>query len=561
MNARSTLLHALVAVLFFAPGIARSATERDSGDAPRTIQDPTRVVASPPVAPSLSPPVRSLVSRRRPETGKRGEINPIRNPGESRIDGGLTGTETTYRDALVALSRVPVGPSPPPLFTFEGLGTDGLTPPDTMGEVGPNHYVQMVNVSFRVFDKSGTPLTADTAFIDLFDGSGLTACATENDGDPVALYDPLADRWLLSQFAVSSGNRMCIAISTTADPTGTYWLYQFDMPDYPDYFKFGVWPDAYLMGTNTGFPNSYYAYAFDRVKMLAGAPASFQYSNGHPNFLLPADLDGATPPPTGAPGMFYTMFASGFPDHPPGADRLALYEFDLDWTTPANTTFTLAQEIRISDFNYTVCGFFVANCIPQPGTSQRIDSLSYWPMWRFAYRKLPNREALVGAFTVDTDGTDHAGIRWFELRRYDGDWNLHQEGTHAPDANHRFVGSIAMDQAGNLALGYSISSASQIHNIRYAVRLITDPLGTLRDEETLYASTGVHTGINRWGDYSSMNVDPADDCTFWYTNQYDSSNNTGFNWQTRVGVFRAQTCPVLQADDFESGTLSLWTVP
>ena len=408
----------------------------------------------------------------------------------------------------------------------------------------------MVNISFAIFDKTGTVVQADTPFTDLYTGSGLTACETENDGDPIVVYDSLADRWLLSQFAVSSGTRMCIAISQTPDPTGAYYLYQFDMPDFPDYFKFGVWEDAYYMGTNTGFPNQYYAYAFDRVNMLAGNPATFQYSNGHPNFLMPADLDGPTPAPTGAPGLFYTMLSDGYPDHPAGVDRLALYEFDVDWATPANTTFGLSQEIPISAYNYTVCGFFVGDCIPQPGTAQGLDSLSYWPMWRFGYRNLGSYQALVGNFTVDLDGSDKAAIRWFELRDSGPSWTLHQEGTHAPDGDHRWMASIAMDGSGNIALGYSTSSATTIPSIRYATRLATDPLGTLQAEATIIDSAGVHTGIHRWGDYSSINVDPTDECTFWYTNQYDVANNTGFDWHTRVGVFKIPECTGTLSDTF-----------
>ncbi len=505
--------------------------------------------ASAPVTPQLSRPVRDLPANGEEKFLNR-EINPMRNPGLFQDDLGLTGTDTHKQDPLAHLSQVNTSLTPGLLFSFEGLGTDGFAPPDTVGDVGPNHYVQMVNVSFRVFDKSGNPLTADTLFTALFAGSGLTACETENDGDPIVVYDEMADRWLLSQFAVTSGDRMCIAISTTPDPTSTFHLYQFNMPDFPDYFKFGVWPDAYYMGTNTGFPNQYYAYAFDRASMLAGAPATYQYSNGHANFLMPADLDGPNTPPAGTPGYFYTMFSDGYPNHPAGVDRIALYEFDVDWVTPANSTFVLAQEYPIAPYNYTVCGFFVGNCIPQLGTTQRLDSLSYWPMFRFAYRNLIGYEAMVGNFTVDLDGTDKAAIRWFEMQRQGGPWTLHQEGTYAPDGDHRFMGSIAMDGSGNIALGYSVSSATTIPSIRYATRLRSDPLGTLQAEATLFAGGGVQENIHRWGDYSAMSVDPADDCTFWYTNEYHDVNDNGFNWNTRVGVFRIPECTGSLFPDF-----------
>ncbi|MBK8985250.1 MAG: carboxypeptidase regulatory-like domain-containing protein [Chloroflexi bacterium] len=510
----------------------------------------TQVFTSEPVTPALSRPVREIEPQKQEQVLDR-EINPIRNPGLFMEDMGLPGSNTTKQDPLEALSWIDTGRTPNPIFTFEGLGTDGYTPPDTIGEVGPNHYVQMVNVSFAIFDKSGNVVQGDTPFNALFTGSGLTQCASQNDGDPIVVWDSLADRWLLSQFAVSSTpEHMCIAISQTPDPTGAYYLYQFAMPDFPDYFKFGVWPDAYYMGTNTGFPNQYYAYAFDRVRMLAGQPATFQYSNGHPNFMMPADLDGPTAPPAGSPGYFYTMLAEGYPNHPAGVDRLVLYEFDVDWVTPANSTFGIAQQIPIADYNYTVCGFFVGNCIPQPATAQRIDSLSYWPMWRFAYRNLGGYEAMVGNFTVDVDGTDRAAIRWFELQNQGAGWILHQEGTHAPDSDHRFMGSIAMDGSGNIALGYSVSSSTTRPSIRYATRLRTDPLGTLQAEASLYAGVGSQTGIHRWGDYSSINVDPTDECTFWYTNEYHDVDDAGFNWNTRIGVFRLPECTGTLGPDF-----------
>jgi subtilisin-like proprotein convertase family protein len=508
-----------------------------------------KVIASEPVTPQLSRPVRELPTNQNKLFLDR-EINPLRNPGLFQDDLGLTGTDTHKQDPLAAQS-VNNGRTPGLSFDFEGLGSDGYAPPDTVGDVGPNHYIQMVNVSFAIFDKSGNIVQGDTLFTDLFAGSGLTACETENDGDPIVVYDDLADRWLLSQFAISTGNRMCIAISTTPDPTGAYYLYQFTMPNFPDYFKFGVWPDAYYMGTNTGFPNQYYAYAFDRARMLNGLPATFQYSNGHANFLMPADLDGANAPPGGTPGYFYTMYSNGYPNHPAGVDRLALYEFDVDWATPANSTFALAQEHPIAPYNYTVCGFFVGNCIPQPGTAQGLDSLSYWPMFRFAYRNLIGYEAMVGNFTVDLDGTNKAAIRWFEMQRTGTNpWTLHQEGTYAPDSDHRWMGSIALDGSGHIALGYSVSSGTTIPAIRYATRLRTDPLGTLQAEQSLIEGGGVQTGINRWGDYSAMSVDPADDCTFWYTSEYHDINNAGFNWNTRVGVFRIPECTGSLGPDF-----------
>jgi hypothetical protein len=513
------------------------------------------VYASEPAEPKASPAVRDLA----PSTPK-GKPERLDRP---LVDVGLvdqTGTHTTKLDPLAGRG-VHADSTPLPLLTFDGLDDEGFTPPDPNGAVGPSHYVQMVNVSFTVYDKTGANLIGRIPFNALYSGSGLSDCENNNHGYPIVLYDRAADRWLLSQ-PVYTGNSMCIAISQTPDPMAAYWLYQFDLPDVPDYPKLGVWSDGYYLGTNTGFANSYYAYVLDRTSMLVGSPATFQFSNGHPNFLMPADVDGPTLPPPGSPGVFYTFLSDGYPNHPPGVDRLQIYEFDVDWVTPGNSTFTLTQEIPIAAFNYTVCGFFAGGCIPQPGTSQLLDTLSYWPMWRLAYRNFGTHEAMVSNFTVDLNGTDKAAIRWFELRKVAQDWTLYQEGTYAPDSDHRWMGSIAMDIAGNIALGYSVSSATTLHEIRYTIRQPGDPLGTLQAEATMYSSNGVHTGTHRWGDYTSMTVDPADDCTFWYTNQYDLLTNAGFSWETRIGTFKVPGCsagtPIFY-DGFESGDTTAWT--
>ena len=484
--------------------------------------------------PGLSPAVRDLPAVA-PDVYLEREIFPRSNPLLLSESMGQFDTSNRTPDPLAAVGLT-AGGVPAPTLSFDGATRStagGFSPPDTVGDVGPNHYVQMVNVVFTIFDKNGTVLAGPTPFNQLFAGQG-NICETQNDGDPIVVYDRLANRWLLSQFTWPSG--MCIAISTTPNPTGSYHLYRFNTPQFPDYFKFGVWPDAYYMSANEG---SYTAYAFDRTKMLNGQPATSQRITGGTNLYLPADLDGSTPPPAGAPNYFYTFKSSSFHG---GSDRLEIWEFAVDFNTPANTSFTLAQTIPVTPFNYTVCGFFNFNCIRQLGTSQRVDAVSEWPMWRLPYRNFGTHEAMVGNFAVNVSGSDVAGIRWFELRRTGGgNWMLHQEGTYAPDGHSRWMGSIAMDKAGNIALGYSVSSSTMYPSIRYTVRHADDPLGTLRPEVSLIEGTTFFSANNRWGDYSSMNVDPSDDCTFWYTNQYQSSGSTT-NWHTRVGAFVIPDC-------------------
>ena len=448
--------------------------------------------------------------------------------------------------------------TPPPLHAFGGIANvpGGPVPPDPIGDVGPNHYVQMVNTRFAVFGKNGNLLAGPAQINVLFAGLGPgSRCATDNDGDPVVVYDKLADRWLLSQLsAIDSGTppfHVCVAISQTADPTGSYFLYDFVVPEFPDYFKIGAWPDGYYMSTNEEGSGDVGVFALDRARMLQGLSAAFiRFTVSNKNFMLPSDLDGVRPPPPGSPNYFYTFTDGSFPTWGGGADRLDLFAFHADFAVPANSTFTALPSLPITAFNYTVCGYFVLNCISQPAPGQSLDPVSEWPMWRFAYRNRRSHEVLVGNFTVDVSGGEQAGIRWFELHRTGaGDWTLHQEGTHAPDTSHRWMGSIASDASGNLALGYSVSSPSVNPSLRYATRLAGAAPGTLEPETTLVVGGGVQTnGFNRWGDYSAMVVDPSDDCTFWYTGEFYVTTS-GSGWRTQIGSFRIPSCRANRFDD------------
>lgn len=499
------------------------------------------------VKPGISPAVRDLPILKQDNVTAQ-EINPRQIP--SLPANALTlDSGTNEMDPLVGVSGNNLLNTPAINLSFEGISATGYVPPDTIGDVGPNHYVQMVNTSFAIYDKTGNLLDGPHPINQLWQGQG-NLCASQNGGDPVVLYDPLDDRWLLSQFT-SSGNNVCMAVSQTGDPLGSYYLYQFSVPQFPDYFKLAVWPDGYYMSANE---SSYTAYAFNRANMLAGNPATYQRFSGGTNFLMPSDVDGNTPPPAGSPNYFYTFKDNSYHG---GVDRLEVYSFHVDWTTPANSTFTLSASIPISSYNYTVCGWFVMSCIPQKGTAQKLDPVSEWPMWRLQYRNFGSYETLVGNFAVDATGTDKAGIRWFELQKQGGPWTLYQEGTHFPtDGHNRFIGSIAMDSAGDIALGYSVSSTTLNPSIRYAGRLATDPLGTLQTEASMMEGTGSQTGANRWGDYSSMNVDPSDDCTFWYTTEYyQVSSSTG--WRTRIGNFKFDNCGAPPTDVMHVGQVSL----
>jgi hypothetical protein len=466
--------------------------------------------------------------------GPKVQAPPRINPLAGEADGGKRGTWTRAKpaiDPLVRRSQNRAGRTPDLDLSFEGTGNPlacgGCSPPDTVGDVGLKHFIQMVNATkVAIFRKKNGNLA--TPVFDLGDLFSTNPC-TNNAGDPVVLYDDIADRWLLSQFQFPS--QLCFAISQTSDPLGSYFLYQFDVGSFPDYFKVGVWPNGYYVSANE---STYTAYAFDRSKMLAGDPtASFIKFTGETNFLLPADVDGSSTP--GGGGLFYTFKDDSFHG---GGDRIELFELVPDFVTPGNSTFGVINTFPVTSFTYTVCGFFNFDCIPQKNTGQRVDAVSEWPMHRFAYRRNGSKQSLVGNFTVG-GGTGSAGaaIRWFELRKSAGTWTLFQEGTHdLDDGLDRFMGSIAMDAGGNIALGYSASSSSRFPSIRYATRAPKDPLGTLGPEKVLQKGRGSQTGSNRWGDYSAMTVDPVGDCQFWYTNEYYNPSSAT-TWRTRVGAF------------------------
>ena len=452
----------------------------------------------------------------------------------------------------------------PPSFSVEGVNNvNGVLPPDTNGDVGPNHYVQWVNLSFAVYSKgsSTTPpalLYGPAAGNTLWTGFG-GPCESTNNGDPVVRYDHLADRWVMSQLSLPNDFfglfleppfYQCIAVSATSDPLGPYYRYQFSFDNLNDYPKLGVWPDAYYMTMNEfSAPSLKYAgqgvVAFDRASMLLGLPAGmifFDLGSVDINLggMLPSDLDGP-PPPAGTPN-FYAQVDDDAWGYAP-VDQLQIWRFHVDWSNPSASTFTHAASIPTAPFDSNLCGY-AQNCIPQPGTTVGLDTLADRLMYRLQYRNFGDHESLVVNHTVDVDGTDHAGVRWYEIRDPNGSPFIYQQGSYAPDSDNRWMGSAAMDSAGDLAIGFSVSSSSTYPSIRYAGRLATDPLGTLAQGETeLMTGSGVQTdSSSRWGDYSMLTVDPVDDCTFWYTQEYYAATSDPTGWRTRIGAFSFPAC-------------------
>ncbi len=443
-------------------------------------------------------------------------------------------------DPVVQRSLAPAA-MPGTILNFDGIGFPGVacncSPPDTNGEVGATQYVQTVNIGVQVFNKTtGASLLGPVDIATLWQGFG-GLCETQGQGDPVVLYDQLANRWVVTQFAGPIPiTDECIAVSQTSDATGAWYRYGFHLgSNFYDYPKLGVWPDAYYMSMNvfnsagTAFLGPQ-PFAFNRAAMLTGAAATFVTPGLQPTTLgslIPADLDGSNPPPAGAPNPWLS------------AEQLAqwqVYRFHVDFVTPANTTWTLGG--NLAPAGYTI----LSASVPQSGTGNTLDNLADRPMFRLAYRRFAdNHEALIGNLTVASGGV--AGVRWWEINNAtSGTPAFVQQGTYQPDSTWRWMGSIAMDFVGNMALGFSASSSSIFPGIRYAGRLSTDPAGQLsQGEATLIAGGGSQTSSNRWGDYSDMTVDPVDDCTFWYTTEYYSAS-AGVNWKTRIGNFKFPSC-------------------
>lgn len=488
---------------------------------------------------------------------------------------------------------------PTPSLTFDGAvssdnaatGNDTVAPPDTNGDVGPNHYISSTNLTYKIFNKTGGlvagPISTRALWVSL---PATDPCRVENDGDPIILYDQFADRWHISQFAVPTGNfRQCVAVSVTGDPTGAYYVWSYPYPGglFNDYPKVGVWNDAYHMTFNQFAGNTFAGlglFSQDRPKALAGDPtAGVVYKNVatvDPNAggALALDAEGFVPPPAGLPAVVGEWRANEFGDP---IDAIRFYKWIPDFVNPANTVFTVLADTPLSAFDGRQPSGRADIEVFGTGAAP-LDSIADRLMDRLVYRNLGTYDApvnsIVGNFTVNVSGSNptgassfDAGIRWFELRRNGDTFSVHSEGTQAGPTGgpaptptpglrlNNWMGSIAQDNQGNLALGYSQSGPGQRADIKIAGRT-NNAQGTtvLNEGEALFhAATGsqlLTNGSNRWGDYSRMSVDPVDDCTFWFTQEYYGTDS-GFGWRTRVGSFKFPSCTPAQKGTI-SGTIT-----
>jgi len=476
----------------------------------------------------------------------------------------------------VLQSRLPAPTIPGPLANFEGLSNQDnfntfgfrVNPPDPNGEVGPSNYVEMINLVFGIYNKAGTLLVGPVDTGTLWSGFAVSDC-TDPSGDPVVIYDQFNDRWILTQFTTAGPEYFnCVAISTTGDPTGSYYRYAFSTGlNFPDYPKYSNWTDSYVITTREFGPTVEYGigvYALEKNKMVNGDPnardVSFFIDGNDPDLLplvgdglLPADVDGKQKPKTDAviPLVGTQDDGGGY-----GAtfDALNIWDLSVKWRSTPLASLTLNTQLPTASFDSIFpCAPTSRDCLPQPGItdpSQYLDILSYRqrPTFRLAFRNFKTYETMVTNQSVEA-APGVAGVRWYEIRRTGSTYSLYQQGTYAPgDGVHRWMGSIAMDKKGDMGLGYSVVNGTTVYpGIRYTGRLAGDTLGDMTlGEGTVINGTGVQTTTNsRWGDYTDMTVDPVDDCTFWYVNEYytaagQASSTAG--WQTRIASFKLPGC-------------------
>lgn len=572
----------LVAGLALVAGLLVAPPPASAGGGPEVAATFTTAAAF-----DVSRPLRDIAAAAAPHRSGLTDEDPVfENPAEEVLeDREVVAEDHGYSpDGAVQTAGGSAAATAP--ADFEGLSNQDnfslyggrVNPPDVSGDVGRNHYVEMINLVFAVYSKTGTKLLGPMKIGDLWAGFAIDEC-TDPSGDPVVLYDQTADRWILTQFTTKGIDfpdeplnpfYNCVAVSTSGDPTGSYYRYAFTTGfNFPDYPKYGVWRDSYLITTREfGIldPDIYGVgiYGLERNKMLEGDPGARAASvlleqhqvpiNLFGDGLLPPDIDGGKKPKNDQPAPIVGTQDDGGP-YGATVDAINIWDFDVKWNSSPTASVHLAAQLPTAPFDSVFpCGpVSDRDCLPQPGITDRTQFLDFLnrqrPLHRAAYRVLGDHDSIVTNQSVEALA-GQAGIRWYEIQTSRaGGYSIAQQGTYAPaDGVHRWLGSIAMDRAGNAALGYSVVNSSTVFpGIRYTARNAADPAGQMTAaEQTVIAGSGVQRTTNsRWGDYTTMSIDPTDDCTFWYANEYytlagQQSSTAG--WQTRIANFRLPSC-------------------
>ena len=461
------------------------------------------------------------------------EENLESSPGPYRSARDLQSNAVPKTVDPVLQSSTPISNKITSGLSFDGVPHNGWVVGDPNLAVGATQVVQWVNTRFAIYSKTtGAKQYGPANGNSLWSGFG-GPCQTKNSGDPIVQYDKAASRWVMMQHATPAGGPyyLCVAVSTTSDATGSFNRYAFQVTNWPDYPKLGVWPDAYYVSYDnllSGGKVTSEACALDRNSMLNGASVTaicFAVNSKYVH-LLPSDVDGLTAPPSGAPNYFLNF----------GTNSLNIWQFHVNFQNTSQSTFTGPTNIPVASFSKACSG---GTCIPPGGTSQQLDSLGDRMMYRLAYRHFSDgHESLVVTHSVGSP----SGIRWYEIRSPRSNPTIYQSGTYSPNSNWRWEGSAAMDSAGDIAIGYSLSSSSMHPAIAYTGRLSTDTLGTMESETVAFNGGGSEQpGNYRWDDYTALSVDPVDDCTFWYTNEYYAANGVT-SWSTRIISFKFSSC-------------------
>ncbi|PLW93472.1 MAG: hypothetical protein C0592_06040 [Marinilabiliales bacterium] len=412
-----------------------------------------------------------------------------------------------------------------PLEIWTGQSGNG-TPPDPTGAAGTNHYVQAVNSTYKVWNKTGGSVAGPY---------NLSAVVSSNAGDPIVMYDKFADRWLICSFDNYPSTNVFLAVSATNDPAGSYNLYTYSAPAFPDYLKFSIWTDGYYMTANFGYQEK--VMVFERDEMIAGvaSPASLTLSYNPPNggyFFCPlAGFADGQLPAAGTKCPIFSYEDDGWSTY--FDDAINIYEVTVDWGVPSGSI-AFKQQLMTAPFDASYNSSW--NDISQPSTSAKLDGLGGIFTYRAQHRVWTGYNSVVLNMGVKVSSSQRS-IRWFELRQDQstGNWSIYQEGTYAPDGHSRWCGSIAMDDHGGIGLAYSKASTSVSASIGYTARNSWDPLGQMTyTEEMAVNGSGAQTWTNRFGDYSHMSLDPSDGTIFWYTGEYIYSNSQ----RTKVFSFK-----------------------
>ena len=421
----------------------------------------------------------------------------------------------------------------------DGAAAGGVIPPDTNGSVGSSQFVLITNFAFEVFDKTTGKKTLGPLLINsIWKGFG-GECESDNGGDPIVLWDKMAKRWMVEQLEYFGTNLVCVAVSTTDDATGKYNLYAFTFNALPDYPKLAVWTDAYYLAVNnfaTGNAQGEPC-ALDRTSMLAGKKATmicFNPSSTDAGYL-PSDFDGTTAPPAGAPNHYVELGNSN--------TTLKEYDFHVNFANPKKSTFKGPHTITVPAYTQ-LCGGGGGACIPEPSGGGELDAIGDRLMYRNAYRNFGDHESLLFSHSVAPGKGSKAvsAMRWYELRSTPsgGNFSVYQAGTFQNTTDNYWMGSLAMDKAGDIGMGFSVDNTTNLDpGIWVTGHLPSDPKGKMEAPIVLRKGKFVQGQVNRWGDYSSMSVDPDDDCTMWYSQEVSDGQA---DWQSHFTSFKFSGC-------------------